>query len=514
LTTPQLVASRPLSSVRTVVISQSALLWIAVLTPLVVVIHGYHPFADDAAIYIAGIRKLTNPALYQPDSAFVLAHTHLSLFAHLLAWTERITRLPLELLLFTAHLASIFLFLLACWMLAERIFPTIPQRWCAVALAAACFTLPVAGTALFLMDPYVTARSFSTPLALFALASAIDRHWSRSLLLLLVGALLHPLMTGYAAAFIAIFFLVDFGIPRAAFILCAEAVAACALLYGFTHHLPATAEYRQAVSSRDYLFPSQWLTSGYLGLGLPLILFAIACRRSRTNALVRALCLSACLFGATAAIIAFLFIHPAGSLLLARLQPLRSFHMLYAVGVILIGGYIGSLCFNARHGLRARWMSFALLSVVAAIFFLAQRASYTLSAHVELPGAAPRNPWQQAFLWIRANTPPTAVFAANPQLVFVEGEDSQGFRAITERSLLADDKDEGVVVVFPSLAKEWARQHNPQVDLDRLTDTQRISRVRPLGADWILLSRSARTELPCPYRNAVAQVCRLEESLK
>jgi hypothetical protein len=509
LTTPQLVANRPLSSVRTIVISQSALLWIAILTPLVLVVHGYHPFADDAAIYISGIRKLANPALYQPDSAFVLAHTHLSLFAHILAWTERITRLPLELLLFATHLASIFLFLFACWTLAERLFPTSAQRWCAVTLAAATFTLPIAGTSLFLMDPYVTARSFSTPLALFALAAAIDRRWSRCLVLLLVGMLLHPLMTGYAAAFIAIFFLLDFGIPRAAFLVCAETIAGAALIYCFTRHAQITPGYQQAILSRDYLFPSRWLRLDYLGLGIPLILFAVA-SRSRTNPLIRMLCLSACLLGCTSMLIAFLLVHPSGSLLLARLQPLRSFHMLYAVGVILSGGYVGSLCFNARHGFRTRWMALALLSVIAAIFFLAQRATYSSSAHIELPGIAPRNPWQQTFLWIRTNTPQNAVFAGNPDLVFIEGEDSQGFRATTERSLLADDKDEGIVVVFPYLAKQWALQRNPQAGLDHLTDSQRIARVRPLGADWILLPRSASTALPCPFRNAVAQVCRLE----
>jgi hypothetical protein len=486
------------------------LLWIGALTPIVLVVHGYHPFADDAGIYISGIRKLADPGLYQPDSAFVLAHTHFSIFAHILAWTERITRLPIELLIFTTHLASIFLFLLACWTLAERLFPTTAQRWCAVALSAACFTLPIAGTSLFLMDPYVTARSFSTPLGLFALAAAIDRRWSRCLLLLTVGALLHPLMTAYAAAFITLFYLIDFGIPRAAFVVCAEAIAAAALIFCFTHHLPDTPGYRQAALSRDYLFPTRWFRVDYLGLGIPLILFALACRRYRTNPLIRMLSLAACLLGFTGTLVAFLFVHPTGSLLLARLQPLRSFHMLYAVGVILTGGYLGSLCFNARHGFRARWMAFSLLLVVAAVFFLVQSASYSLSAHVELPGLAPRNPWQQAFLWIRSNTPRNAVFTANPDLVYVEGEDAQSFRATTERSLLADDKDEGVVVVFPYLAKQWAAQRNPQVNLDELTDTQRLARLRPLGAGWILLSRTAVTALPCPYRNAVAQVCRLE----
>jgi hypothetical protein len=510
LTTPDFVATRPLSSVRTIVVSQSVLFWTATLTPIVLFVHGYHPFADDAAIYVSGIRKLSAPGLYQPDAAFVLAHTHLSVFAHVLAWTIRLTQIPLELLLLTVHLASIFLFLLACWTVAERIFPVLAQRWCAVTLAAAAFSLPIAGTSLSLMDPYVTARSFSTPLGIFALAAAIDRRWSRCFVLLLAAGLLHPMMTGYTAAFIVIFFLIDFGLPRAAFVVSAEAIAAAALVFCFTRHLSVDPAYRQAVLSRSYLFPGQWTKVEDLGLAIPLILFAIAAIRGRANPLMRKLCLSACLFGTTAMLIAFLFIHPGGSLLLVRLQPLRSFQMIYLTGVILLGGSLGGVFFASNHGLRSRWMALALLSVVAAIFFLAQRAAYPLSAHVELPGRAPRNPWQQAFLWIRANTPQEAVFAANPHLVFVEGEDAQGFRATAERSLLADDKDEGVVVVFPYLARDWARQRNPQAGLDEMTDAQRQASVRPLGADWIMLSRSAATAFYCPYRNAVAQVCRLD----
>jgi hypothetical protein len=510
LTTPNLVANRPLASTRAIVISQSALLWIAILTPVVLVVHGYHPFADDAAIYISGVRKLVDPRLYKPDAAFVVAHTHFSIFAHLLTWVIRLTRLPLEFLLFTVHLGSIFLYLLACWTIAERLFPLLAQRWCAVALAAACFTLPIAGTALSLMDPYVTARSLSTPLQLFALAAAIDRRWSRCLVFLAAAAVLHPLMAVYAAAFVALFFLIDFGLPRAALVISAHGVALGTLIFFATRHFRAAPSYMEAIFSRRYLFPSRWTGVEDLGLIIPLLLFALAARRSRDNPLVRKLSLSACFFGITTTVIAFLFIHPSGSLLLARLQPLRSFHILYAVGVILLGGMIGSVFFGSKHGVRARWMAVGLLCVIAAIAFFEQRADYLLSAHVELPDTAPRNPWQQAFLWIGANTPQDAVFAANPGLIYVPGEDAQGFRAITGRSLLADDKDEGVVAVFPYLSREWMRQRNPQEHLDDMSDAQRRAELRPLGADWLLLSKSASTALPCPYRNAVAQVCRLQ----
>ena len=155
-------------------------------------------------------------------------------------------------------------------------------------------------------------------------------------------------------------------------------------------------------------------------------------------------------------------------------------------------------------------MAVALLAVVFASLYAAQRGAYPGSAHVELPGHAPRNPWKQAFLWIRANTPRNAVFAANPHLVFMDGEDAQGFRATAQRSLLADDKDEGVVIVFPQLAEAWAAQRKPQAGIDSMSDQQRLARLRPLGVTWIMLPEESATSLPCPYHNAIVQVCRLE----
>src|SRR5690348_15956246 len=198
------------------VLSRSILLRLVVLTPAVLLVHGYHPFADDAGIYVAGIRKLLDPALYQIDAPFVLANTHLSVFAHIFAGAVRITHLPLAWALLAAHLASIFLYLLAGWLIARALFARQAERWSAVLFAAACFTLPAAGTALLLMDPYVTSRSFSTPLSLFAVAAVLERRWGWAALLIVLMGLMHPLMAAYAAALFVFYVVVDSGHKRAA----------------------------------------------------------------------------------------------------------------------------------------------------------------------------------------------------------------------------------------------------------------------------------------------------------
>jgi hypothetical protein len=476
------------------------------LSFIILLIHGYHPFAEDAGIYIAGIRKLAEPSLYQHDAPFVIADTRFSLFAHLGAAMLRFTGIPLDWLLLLTHLASIFLFLLACWTLARRVFASSDARWSAVLLGAALFTLPIAGTTLMLMDPYVTARSLSTPLSLFALAAAIDHHWITTALLVLLTALMHPLMASYAATFILLFILADLGHPRLVWILAILGVIASGAIYLASLNVPISPAWRQAVLSRSHLFPSEWAWFEYLGLAIPVLLLFLAYRRLRGRTVAGKLCLTAIILGTSTTLAAFAFVHPSNPGFLARIQLLRAFHMIYLVGIVLLGGMIGYTLSTTRV---LRFAACAVLTAAGLTMFFAARITYPASDHIELPGAIPRNPWQQAFLWIRANTPLDSDFAANPDLVLVPGEDGQSFRVITGRSLLADYKDGGVAVVFPDLSPQWAREYNAQRTINQLSDSDRLERLRPLGVTWLLLSNTAATSLPCPYRNSVAKVCQL-----
>ena len=58
----------------------------------------------------------------------------------------------------------------------------------------------------------------------------------------------------------------------------------------------------------------------------------------------------------------------------------------------------------------------------------------------------------QAFKWVRRNTPEDAYFALGPRYMARPGEDQRGFRAIAQRSALADAvKDSGAASMFPAL---------------------------------------------------------------
>ena len=85
----------------------------------------------------------------------------------------------------------------------------------------------------------------------------------------------------------------------------------------------------------------------------------------------------------------------------------------------------------------------------------AQRAEFSGSQHIEWPGRAPSNPWLQAFAWIRTNTPTDAYFALDPRYLEAPGEDYHSFRALAERSQMADAiKDTAVVTQVPELGSD------------------------------------------------------------
>src|SRR5450432_118212 len=147
------------------------------LTCSAVLLHGYHLGTDDAEIYLPAVQKFVDPALYPFGDEFFMAHGRLSLFSNLVGLSARMLHLPVHAAVFAWHLIGIFLLLLASWHLLSTCFETIRARWTGVSLLAAVLAVPVANTALVIMDPYLTARSLSTPSTIFAIAFYVSRNY-------------------------------------------------------------------------------------------------------------------------------------------------------------------------------------------------------------------------------------------------------------------------------------------------------------------------------------------------
>ncbi|HEY7352107.1 MAG TPA: hypothetical protein VH596_05000, partial [Terriglobales bacterium] len=92
----------------------------------------------------------------------------------------------------------------------------------------------------------------------------------------------------------------------------------------------------------------------------------------------------------------------------------------------------------------------------------------------------------------------------------IPGEDTIGFRALAERSRLADaSKDSGAVAMFPPLAQQWWQQFQAQKNWEAFTDADFLKLRSKYGIQWIVLRASRATGFNCPYRNSAAAVCRV-----
>ena len=188
-----------------------------------------------------------------------------------------------------------------------------------------------------------------------------------------------------------------------------------------------------------------------------------------------------------------------------RLQPLRAFHLVYLIFFVLGGGLLGEYVLRDRA-----WRWVALFVPLAIAMWLVQKQAYPNSLAVEWPGARETNQGSAAFYWIRENTPKDAVFALDPGHMLQPGEDMHGFRAISERSMLADAvKDSGAVSLFPQLAEEWKRQVSAQQGLEQFhaADFERLARLFPVT--WIVTRHAPLASLACPYQQNGIWVCRI-----
>src|SRR5271168_2588962 len=81
------------------------------LSAIALLIHGYHPYAEDAEIYLPGVLKILNPSLFSANAEFFGEHAGHSLYPNLIAFSVRATHATLPWVAFLWQLLSIFLLL-------------------------------------------------------------------------------------------------------------------------------------------------------------------------------------------------------------------------------------------------------------------------------------------------------------------------------------------------------------------------------------------------------------------
>ena len=487
------------------------LLRITALALAALVIGGYHMGVEDAEIYVPAARKSFDPNLYPFGTGFFMSHAQLSIFGPLLGASAKLTHLSMDWTIFTWYLITLVAVLASAWSFLRTCFSSQRACWTAMLLATAVLTMPATNTGLLLMDPYLTARSFSTPLTMFAVSMLLQHRYACTVIAVMLTALIHPQMAAYISLLLGITWATECARPALKGVSVASASGVVFMPTGF-HIAPADGPYREALLSRDYFFLCSWTWYHWLGMLAPM---AILFWFSRANLRgirdgFRPVCLALVSMG-ICSIIAAGFLCSPNLEMYARLQPLRSFHLITLVFVLLFSGIVGEYLLR-----ESKWSALALFFSLGICMFWVSRATYPNTQQIELPSNTSKNPWVNTLLWIRSNTPRDAVFAVDSGYFVDTPMDLHGFRAISERSALADYvKDGGVVTLFPELAYEWKKMSDSTHGLNHfsIAEFQSLRQKYP-EVSWTVVHGAAPSELNCPYKKDGFSVCWMPGALQ
>jgi hypothetical protein len=112
---------------------------------------------------------------------------------------------------------------------------------------------------------------------------------------------------------------------------------------------------------------------------------------------------------------------------------------------------------------------------------------------------------------VRGNTPVDAYFALDPYYMEIPGKDYHSFRALAERSELADAvKDAAVATQVPDIAAVWQQQTQAAAGWRHFQRQDFLRLQQEFGVNWIVVQGPGIAGLDCPYKNEAVAVCRIQ----
>ena len=430
-----------------------------------------------------------------------------TLFDKLVAAFIRLTHIPVAVTELLFQFVSIFLIVLGCWCIARVLFKEARVQWAGVAMTASMLTLPVAGTALYLVDQHLHPRTIATALILLAVSRILAGHRWQAVPLLLVAFVLHPIMGALGISFC---FLPDHGYagtgPRLASFLARALASAVPLGWIFESPTPI---WHRALETRRYFFLYRWTWYEWLGALAPLFLFWLLWRIAlkHGDTILARFSLAVFVYGVFQQVVAMTILASPALVRLTPMQPMRFLHLIYFF-LTLVGG-----CLLGKFLLKDipwRWAVFLVL--INAGMFAAQRARVQQQPAPRVSLGAVKQPVVASLRVDTKNTPVDAYFAMDPHYLAVPGEDYHSFRALAERSQLADmEKDPSVVTQVPELGPAWERQVDATAGWKRfnLADFRRLK--AEFGVDWVIVSDPV-AGLDCEWHEQSLAVCKIPEN--
>lgn len=477
-------------------------LGIACAAALAFALHGYHFGIADQKLYLPAALALVDPSLYPHDAPFFAIEARFTWYDELVAAVLR-GGIPLDVAMFVGQIGAVVLLLSAARRLLERCGATPAAQWAGTVALAIALPVPVAGTRIGVLEPYLLPRGLGIGLATWAAVFALDRR-ARTLPLLAAAAALHPLTGVWSAGHVLALAWPIRGSRRIGVVLLAVAAIGAAACVG-----PAPPAVNEATFWRTALepdvfgirYPLHWPWYEWLGVLAPLAVLGGLSRDRHLSAGTRDVAWRLTVSTAVGVVLAVAF-----TLAPSRqwpVQPMRHLHLVYVASLALLGGWTETRVLRGRMGRRA------LVAVVAAASVVVLQQGYPASPHIEWPGRLPDNAYVRAFDWVRTHTTVDTRIAIDPFYLRRPGPDWHSARVFTRRSMLSDAvHDLAPAAMNPALAERWTRE---QQGLSGWTGFSRgdFARLRrDFAVDWVVVAGTQGADLDCPFAEPAVRVCR------
>jgi len=269
---------------------------------------------------------------------------------------------------------------------------------------------------------------------------------------------------------------------------------------------PVSKAWYVAADTRAYYFLWRWEWYEWLGVFAPLAFlwwFRRLGIRDR-NPVLAHLATRLAVYGVFQLGVAIVLLAPPNLARLESFQPMRFLHLLYLLFVLLAGGLLGRNCSARPAALGGSGAAARRGDVLGAASDLFRLRSSRVSRY---------RPFQPVVASLRLDSREHArhqLLRHRPDYMERPGEDFHSFRALAERSSLADvTKDASVVTQVPRLAPLWLEQVQAQSGWEHFgaRDFQRLH--ARFGVDWLVLEQPGVLGLDCPYQNDSLRVCRV-----
>lgn len=459
-------------------------------------INQYQYGRSDSSISTPFVKAFLDNNLYPNDYMLAQRPYFYTYLWNSLGMLIKYTNISIPALFFLIYFISIYLLFWAIYLIAIILFGRLQTALLSLFFLLFAKTLPAGITTL---DFILVVRTVALPILLFSIYFVFKGKYELSFLLQGLAFLIHPLSTVHVIIIILISSLVNLRkVGMARFLLCLIIllISASPILIWKTLHSPSALKLFYAdpgwvellrLRSPHHIFPFSWDRNIAFQAGLLLCVFFISWRykpkpeHHRISFIATLTILSMCAMG-----IIFSELVPLS--LVLTLQFLRSFQFLVYLAIIYFSNYFllelesaktvfkrllaalssigilygatgGRQACLALLGLSLFWVLWSFLyrqghsssryfvSALLLIVFVLASGAYVKKRNPFTILNQHESSWLDVQIWAKYNTSIPDVFVVPPNI--------EGFRVESERTIYADWKDGGFLVLNPSFGYQW-----------------------------------------------------------